>query len=123
MIPRPSSHHVAPLARVAFVAGVAAWLAACGRPEPAPDVQYTLLDGHAARLADLRGKVVLVNFWSTDCAPCVQEMPAHVQTWKRFAPSGFETLAISTRDDPPFAVIGFAASRRLPFAVVMDPTG
>jgi peroxiredoxin len=99
------------------------FLAACGDPPPAPDVRYTLLDGRQARLSDLRGRVVLVNFWSTDCVPCVQEMPALVQTWKRYAPRGFETVAVSTRADPPVAVIGFAASRELPFSVTMDQTG
>jgi peroxiredoxin len=116
-------HPVARLARWAGAVCLASSLLACGRPEPAPDIGYTLLDGRQARLADLRGKVVLVNFWSTGCAPCVQEMPGLVRTWKRFAPRGFETLAISTQDDPPFAVIGFASSRRLPFPVAMDQTG
>jgi peroxiredoxin len=123
MTSHPAPDRRTRLAWAACAAVLATSLLACSRPEPAPDVSYTLLDGRQARLGDLRGKVVLVNFWSTDCAPCMQEMPGLVQTWTRYSPRGFETLAISTRDDPPFAVIGFASSRRLPFAVAMDQTG
>lgn len=89
----------------------------------APEVHYTLMDGRQADLSTLHGKVVLVNFWSTDCAPCVEEMPGLAHTYARYAPQGFETLAVSMREDPPLAVIRFAQSRRLPFPVVMDQTG
>jgi peroxiredoxin len=98
-------------------------LAACSRPQQAPAVDYTLLDGQRASLAALRGRVVLVNFWSTDCAPCVEEMPRLSATWRAYAPRGFEMLAVSMSYDPPFAVANFAESRRLPFSVVIDNTG
>jgi peroxiredoxin len=98
-------------------------LAGCSGSQPAPDVRYTLLDGRQATVASLRGRVVLVNFWSTDCAPCVAEMPQLVATWRKYSPRGFETLAVSMSYDPPFAVSRFAESRGLPFGVVIDNTG
>jgi peroxiredoxin len=98
-------------------------LAGCSRAEQAPAVSYTLLDGRRSDLASLRGHVVLVNFWATDCAPCVEEMPAMVANWRRFAPQGFETLAVSMRHDPPALVANFARARALPFGVVIDNTG
>ena len=100
-----------------------AMLTGCGRVEQAPAVSYTLLDGRKTDLAALRGHVVLVNFWATDCAPCVEEMPAMVANWRRFAPQGFETLAVSMHYDPPALVANFAQARALPFGVVIDNTG
>jgi peroxiredoxin len=114
------------LASMAFAsaAGLSpAMLTACSRAEPAPAVSYTLLDGRRSDLASLRGHVVLVNFWATDCAPCVEEMPAMAANWRRFSPQGFETLAVSMSYDAPALVANFAQSRALPFAVVIDNTG
>ncbi|MET0383514.1 MAG: TlpA disulfide reductase family protein [Burkholderiaceae bacterium] len=98
-------------------------LAGCGRAESAPAVRYTLLDGRKGDLAALRGHVVLVNFWATDCPPCVAEMPRLVDLWREFMPRGFETLAVSMSYDPPALVSNFAQSRALPFGVVIDNTG
>jgi peroxiredoxin len=98
-------------------------LAACSQSQPAPDIRYTLLDGRQATLASLRGRVVLVSFWSTDCAPCIAEMPRLAATWQKYSARGFETLAVSMSYDPPFAVANFAETRRLPFGVVIDNTG
>ena len=98
-------------------------LTGCSRVEQAPAVAYTLLDGQRSELAALRGHVVLVNFWATDCAPCVEEMPAMVANWRRFSPQGFETLAVAMQTDPPALVSNFAQARALPFGVVIDNTG
>jgi len=111
-------------ATLAAAAGLASlMLAGCQRVEQAPALSYTLLDGRRSDLAALRGHVVLVNFWATDCAPCVEEMPAMVANWRRFSPQGFETLAVSMSYDAPALVANFAQSRQLPFPVVIDNTG
>ncbi len=113
----------APVA-LATAAGLAcSMLAGCSRVEQAPAVAYTLLDGRRTELAALRGHVVLVNFWATSCAPCVEEMPAMVANWRRFAPQGFETLAVAMQYDAPALVSNFAQARALPFGVVIDNTG
>ena len=98
-------------------------LTSCSQTEQAPALSYTLLDGHRSDLASLRGRVVLVTFWATDCAPCVEEMPALVDNWRRRSPRGFETLAVSMRYDAPALVAHFAEARALPFGVVIDNTG
>ena len=114
---------VLPVALASGVGLALPMLTGCGRIEQAPAVSYTLLDGRKSDLAALRGHVVLVNFWATDCAPCIEEMPAMVANWRRFSPQGFETLAVSMRYDPPALVANFAQARALPFAVVIDNTG
>ena len=117
---------LAPLACLAIASGTGlalAMLAGCSRVEQAPAVSYTLLDGRRSELAALRGRVVLVNFWATSCAPCVEEMPDLVANWRRFSPQGFETLAVSMAYDAPALVSNFAQSRALPFPVVIDNTG
>jgi peroxiredoxin len=117
---------LAPLAVVLLASGAGlscVMLAGCGRVEQAPAVSYTLLDGRRSDLASLRGHVVLVNFWATDCAPCIEEMPAMVANWHRFSPQGFETLAVSMSYDAPALVSNFAQSRALPFPVAIDNTG
>lgn len=113
------------------LAGSRAWpaaavpllVAACARRERAPEVAYTLLDGRPAQLASLRNQVVLVNFWATSCATCVQEMPALVDTWRRLRGRGYETLAVAMQHDPPALVARYAETKALPFGVVIDNTG
>lgn len=82
--------------------------------KPAPEALYT---------AELRGKVVLVNFWATYCGACLKEMPQLAETHRKFAPRGYETVAIAVRQDDPARVAGFAASRALPFTVTYDASG
>jgi peroxiredoxin len=109
------------LAMAVGMAGLA--LSGCGGREPAPEFSYTLLDGAKASSSELRGKVVLVNFWATSCVSCVKEMPELVATHRRYNSRGFETLAVAMSHDAPASVSHFAQSRQLPFGVVIDNTG
>lgn len=94
-----------------------------GRQEAAPDTAFTRLDGTVSHVGQLKGKVVLVNFWATTCAICVREMPQMVATHQKFSARGYETLAVAMSYDPPVSVVSFTESRRLPFTVVIDNTG
>jgi peroxiredoxin len=99
-------------------------LSACSDTrQTAPDLPFTQLDGSQHRLADLRGKVMLVNFWATSCSTCVKEMPQMVATYQKFHAQGLETLAVAMEYDPPAYVMQFAQSRQLPFRVAMDHQG
>jgi peroxiredoxin len=91
--------------------------------QTAPEVRFTALSGENFSTSELRGKVVLVNFWASYCAPCIQEMPKIVDTHNKFAPRGFETVAVAVRQDNPGRVAHFAASRALPFKVALDSSG
>ena len=62
---------------------------------PAPEVVFADADGRERRLSDFRGKVLVVNFWATWCAPCVKEMPALDALSQRLPAEDFAVLAIS----------------------------
>ena len=78
------------------------------RPEPvaergmvkvgdeAPNFQLRDLAGNMVSLSQLRGKVVLLNFWATWCGPCRVEMPAMEQLYRSYSRKDFEILAVST---------------------------
>lgn len=93
------------------------------RGENAPEVRFVTLSGEPVATSDLRGRVVLVNFWATSCTICVAEMPMLAATHRRFAPRGLETVAVAMRYDHPNAVAEFALRRALPFRVALDVSG
>lgn len=95
----------------------------CSRRLRLPEFSYTLLDGSPAHSRSLAGQVLVVNFWATSCAPCVQEMPAFVDTYRKYHDRGFQTLAVAASYDPPALVSRFAERHALPFSVVIDNTG
>ena len=94
-----------------------------GSNQPVPQVGYTLLDGTRSSTDQLKGKVVLINFWATSCTTCVHEMPQIVATHEKFKGRGYDTLAVAMSYDPPAYVMNFAESRKLPFGVAIDNTG
>jgi thiol-disulfide isomerase/thioredoxin len=86
----------------------------------APRVTFTTIEGKKIAMIDLKGKVVLVNFWATDCLACVQEMPALVETYKQYQKKGLEVIAVAMPDDPPAQVLNYATQKKLPFPVMHD---
>lgn len=110
---------------VALVLGVGGYLTfeTLNGGTRAPNVAYTLLDGSKSTLDEQRGKVMLVNFWATDCTTCVKEMPNIVATHEKYKGRGYDTLAVAMSYNPPAYVINFAETRKLPFGVAIDNTG
>lgn len=86
------------------------------------DIRFTALDGREVDLAKLKGEVVLVEFWSTTCGPCVGEMPRVKAAYEKFHPSGFEVVAISL-DDKETALQRFVREKELPWPQHFDGKG
>lgn len=63
--------------------------------QPAPNFALRDPDGHLVRLGDLRGQVVLVNFWATWCVPCRQELPDIAQVYREQRDQGFTVLEVN----------------------------
>ena len=117
-----------------------------GGGAPAPDFTLPSLEGKNVRLSDYKGKVVLIDFWSTTCDPCMVEMPHLVDLYKKHKDKGFVVLAISLdgpesraqvnsvvhdKDmifpvllDEETAVVGkFNPKKEMPYAVLVDRDG
>jgi peroxiredoxin len=103
--------------------GALRWLrqpAAAGAPRQAPDFTLQSLDGRTMRLSDLRGKVVVLNFWATWCAPCRVEMPWLVELSRQYRAQGVEAVGVSM-DDPgqEHEVAKFARERNVDYTILL----
>jgi peroxiredoxin len=94
-------------------------LAADDRKREHPDFSLKDLSGKTWTFSDLRGKVVLVNFWATWCPPCRKEMPDLETLYQRFGSKDFVVLGIS--DEDAAKVEPFIRERKVSFPVLLDP--
>ncbi len=121
------------LIQFSLVLLLASLLTACGKkPEtggvstatvgqPAPSFVLNDTNGRTWNLADLKGKVVFVNFWATWCRPCTEELPAMETLHKTMAGRKFQMLAILNNDDPRMAD-NLAGRIGLTFPILTDPS-
>lgn len=86
----------------------------------APAASFMTTAGETLELKQLRGKMVVVNFWATSCPGCIEEMPKLVATYQRYHSKGLEIVAVAMSYDPPSHVVNYAKQHALPFPVALD---
>ncbi len=96
------------LGSLAAVLGLLGWGLARARAGPvgsgtAPDFTLTTFDGDTIRLSDLRGHVVVINFWASWCPPCREEAPYLEATWRRYQDREVLFIGVNYADTEPEA--------------------
>jgi peroxiredoxin len=104
---------------LAVLAPFAASATAPAANSRAPDFTLHAADGRNVRLEELRGQVVLVNFWATWCGPCRAEMPRLNELYGKYRKSGVVLLGINIDDDPATA-LATAQKLNVSFPVLLD---
>jgi peroxiredoxin/YHS domain-containing protein len=92
-------------------------------PRPGPAFALKNLAGESVDLANLKGKVVLVDFWATWCAPCVATMPEMQKLHERYAAKGLTVLGVSIDEDGEKKVRPFIDKRKFSYSILLDDRG
>jgi peroxiredoxin len=110
-----------PLASLLAALVAVAWPAAAtdGSP-PAPAFKLADRAGGDMSLSDLKGQVVMINFWASWCGPCRQEFPALDQIYSKYKPMGFQMLAINVETEKADAE-RFLGKTPVSFPILFDP--
>jgi thiol-disulfide isomerase/thioredoxin len=87
---------------------------------PAPAFSLASRAGGQVSLADLKGQVVMINFWASWCGPCRQEFPALDQIYAKYKPMGFTLVAINVESEKADAE-KFLATTPASFPILFDP--
>ena len=94
-------------------------IAAIAPASAAPDFTLRTMSGPNMRLAEQRGRVVMINFWATWCGPCRQEMPQLNKLYDKYRGSGFVLMGVNVDDDVRNAT-EVAHKLALSFPVLLD---
>ncbi|MEE4245994.1 MAG: TlpA disulfide reductase family protein [Kangiellaceae bacterium] len=89
--------------------------------EPAPDFTLKSMSGENVKLSELRGNVVMVNFWASWCGPCRQEMPLLDNFYKKYNKLGFVLLGVNVEEDSSKAQ-GYLREVPVTFPILFDNT-
>jgi thiol-disulfide isomerase/thioredoxin len=110
-----------PLAALAALLLAVAWPAiATDGAVPAPQFSLESRAGGQLSLADLKGQVVMINFWASWCGPCRQEFPALDQIYAKYKPMGFTLVGINVESEKADAE-KFLGATPVSFPILFDP--
>jgi len=89
----------------------------------APDFTLADLNGNTISLSDLKGKVVLLNFWGTWCGPCRKEIPDFINLSKKHKEDGLEIIGVTLTSGPPENIQSFADRWGINYKLLTDING
>lgn len=90
---------------------------------PAPAFVTKNLDSDDVTLEDYKGKVVLLHFWATWCAPCIEEMPHMEELWKTYKDKDLIVVAVTVQEEPNGQIRAFVEKAGISFPILLDTDG
>ena len=102
------------------VISLSSWLGYSQSLIPAPDVTFTSITGKKIILKNLQGKIVIINFWATDCKSCLEEVPHLIELYDNYHSQGLEIISVSMYYDLPNHVVALSKNKKIPYDLALD---
>lgn len=113
---------ILPTAAAVLIVVAGIWLLSSSA-KPMPEVTFNLLDGRNLHSADLRGKSLLINFWSVSCEICLRDIPRLNSLQESMKEQGLMVIGVAAPHDPPPAVISTVEKLKPAYPIALDVHG
>jgi thiol-disulfide isomerase/thioredoxin len=114
---KPEAQELATAAKVEYIESLKKKF----KDDPAKDFELTTMDGKRVRLSDLRGRVVIIDFWATWCGPCLRETPFMVSLYEKYKDRGLEILYVSIDGKADqYKIPPFVNQQKISYPVLVD---
>ena len=92
------------------------------KPRALPELEFNILGDDKLLSKNLEDKIVIINFWATDCSTCIKEMPILTKIHDKYK-NDIELIAVAMPYDLPSRVINFKDKNQIPFKIALDSDG
>lgn len=105
---------------ILLVMSLSSWLWYSQRIITAPEIEFTSITGKKILLKNLQGKIVIINFWATDCKSCIKEVPHLIKLYNNYHSQGLEIISVSMYYDLPNHVVAMRKNKKIPYDLALD---